>query len=325
MNKNRKSVWQNALLAPVTGYFKHNLGIMIGLCGLIVVLSITSDKFLDVANILNILRQMTINVLLAFGVSFTLILGGVDLSVGSVLTTCGIFTVQLLKYGVPVSIAVAAGIFLGITFGLVNGFIVAQTGMHPFVVTLATQMVIRGFAYIITSGVSISTTNETFSFIGNGYVGPIPFPILLLLIIMCIDACILNRTKFGRRLYATGANPEAATYSGVNTYRIKLGAYTMSGAMAAIAGIILASRMYSGQPTAGVGYEGDAIAASVLGGVSFTGGVGTIGGCLIGGIMIGVINNGMNLLQIPFYWQLVVKGIVILLAVYIDIMKKRKG
>lgn len=324
MNTNSKTRLQR-MFSPVVQYFKGTFGILIGLLVLIVLLSFASDRFLSIDNFLNILRATTINATLAFGVSAALILGGVDLSVGSVVTTCGIFSVLLLNWGVPVFAAILGGILLGTCFGLVNGMIIANTGIHPFVVTLAMQMIVRGLAYIISGGVSVSTTDAAFSFIGNGYLGPIPFVIILLLIIMVIDSSILNRTRFGRRVYATGANRNAAIFSGINIKQIQIGVYAISGTMSALAGIILASRMYSGQPTAGVGYEGDAIAAAVLGGVSFSGGIGTIGGVLIGAILIGVLNNGMNLLQLSYNWQQVVKGLVIILAVYIDILKKRKG
>ncbi|MBW7571355.1 ABC transporter permease [Caproiciproducens faecalis] len=310
---------------PVINYLKDNAGTLIGLAGLTLILSVTTTMFLAPDNLFNILRQVCTNATLAFGMTFVLIIGGIDLSVGSVLAASGVTVVILLERGMPCIPAIFIGVLMGAVFGLINGLIIAYTNMPPFIVTLATQMGIRGISYIITSGRSVASTDPQFNAIGNGYLGPIPIPVLMVAILIILSSVILNKTRFGRRMYATGGNIEAATYSGIKVKTVQIWVYTICGILASIGGIVLASRMYSGQPTAGNAYEGDAIAAAVLGGTSFNGGIGTIGGTLIGALIIGVLNNGLNLLKVSFYWQLVIKGIVILAAVYIDILKKKKN
>lgn len=324
MKKTSNVILANKSSNPVMNYFRNNAGTLIGLVGLTLVLSVTTTTFLTPDNLFNILRQVCTNATLAFGMTFVLIIGGIDLSVGSVLAASGVTVVILLERGVPCVPAILIGILLGGVMGLINGLIIAYTNMPPFIVTLATQMGIRGISYIITSGRSVSSTDPLFNAIGNGYVGPVPIPVLLVLIMIVISAIILNKTRFGRRMYATGGNLEAAVYAGIKVKKVQIWVYTICGVLASIGGIVLASRMYSGQPTAGNAYEGDAIAAAVLGGTSFNGGIGTIGGTLIGALIIGVLNNGLNLLKVSFYWQLVIKCIVILVAVYIDILKKKK-
>lgn len=303
-------------------YCKRNMGTLIGLLLLCTFLSIATDAFLDSGNLLTVLRQVCINATLAFGMTYVLIIGSIDLSVGSVLALSGVTCVMLIENGVPFIVALFASIFLGMVVGLINGIIIAFTGIPPFIVTLAMQTIVRGFSYIVTNGTSIVSGNVTFNAIGNKYVWGIPIPVVIVAVIIVIASLVLNRTKFGRWMYAVGGNKSAAVYSGINTRKIEIGVHAICGTLAAIGGIILASRMYSAQPTAGQNYEGDAIAAAVLGGTSFNGGVGTIGGTIIGVLIIGFLNNGMNLLQLSYYWQLVVKGIVIIGAVFLDLEKK---
>lgn len=305
-------------------FFKRNMGILIGLLFLCVILSFATETFFDSDNFITVLRQICINSLLAFGMTYVLIIGGIDLTVGSVVAMSGVLSVMMIESGVPLPVALVGAILSGTVVGLLNGSIVAFTGMPAFIVTLSVQQIVRGFAYIITNGRSISTANETFKKIGNGYLLGIPVPIYIVAVVVIIASVILYLTKFGRQMYAIGGNETAAVFTGIKINRVKIIVYAISGTMAAIAGIILASRMYSGQPTAGQNYESDAIAAAVLGGTSFIGGVGTIGGTIIGALVIGVLSNGLNLMQVTFYWQLVVKGIVILLAVGFDLWKKRK-
>ncbi|MCC8024514.1 MAG: ABC transporter permease [Clostridium sp.] len=305
-------------------YFKRNMGTLIGLFLLCAFLSITTDSFLDSGNLLTVLRQVCINATLAFGMTYVLIIGSIDLSVGSVLALSGVTCVMLIENGFPFGLALPASILLGSFVGLVNGIVIAFTGIPPFIVTLAMQTIVRGFSYIVTNGTSIVSKNEMFNSIGNKYVGFLPIPVIIVAVIIVIAALVLNKTKFGRRMYAVGGNKSAAVYSGINSRRVEICVHVICATLAAVGGIILASRMYSAQPTAGQSYEGDAIAAAVLGGTSFNGGVGTIGGTIIGALIIGFLNNGMNLLQLSYYWQLVVKGIVIIGAVYLD-MEKKKG
>lgn len=324
-NNNKMSLKQN----PLFKFIKRNAGILIGLLVLCVILSFASDKFLNAENFITVLRQICINLLLAYGMTFVLIIGGIDLTVGSVVAMSGVLTVMLLDGNVPFALALLLGVLLGTVIGTINGATIAFTGMPPFIVTLSIQLIVRGLSYIISNGRSVSisdpASNEMFKTIGNGYLFNIPVPIYIVFVITLIVSVLLYWTKFGRRMYAVGGNEVAANYTGISIRKVKIIVYAISGTLAAVAGIVLASRMYSGQPTAGQNYESDAIAAAVLGGTSFSGGVGTIGGTVIGALVIGVLSNGLNLLQVDYYWQQVVKGLVILFAVGFDMAKKKKA
>jgi len=212
-----------------------------------------------------------------------------------------------------------------VAIGAFNGLMVSKTAIPPFIVTLATMNIARGAAYVYTGGQPIRVMSDQFNFIGAGYVRNIPTPIIYLVIILIITYIILNRSKLGRHIYAVGGNRQAAIFSGIKIGKVLFFAYTYSGLLAGIAGVVLASRMFSGQPTAGDGAEMDAIAAVVLGGTSMNGGIGKIGGTVIGGLVIGVLNNGLNLLGVNSFWQYIVKGAVILIAVYVDNVKKKKS
>lgn len=309
---------------PVIGFVRRNMGILIGLVVLFVFLSIFTDTFLTGKNMLQVLRQICINALLAFGMTFVLIIGGIDLTVGSVVAISGVSVVMLLNEGVALPIALLASLLIGSVVGFVNGSIIALTGMPPFIVTLSLQGAIRGVAFVITNGRSVSCDNEVFNAIGNGYWLGVPIPIYIVTFVMIIISIILYYTRFGRRMYAVGGNITAAKFSGIRVKRITIWVYVISGTLSALAGIILASRMYSGQPASGQAYESDAIAAAVLGGTSFNGGIGTIGGTLIGALVIGFLTNGLNLLHISSYVQMIIKGLVIIGAVGIDIFKNRR-
>lgn len=310
----------------VKRYIKDNMGILIGFTVLCTVLSILSDSFLTASNIVNVLRQATTNANLAIGLTLALIINGIDLSVGSVLALSGTLTCGLIaNNGVPIPVAIAIGLILGTAIGFASGNIIAKTDIPPFIVTLAMMQIARGTAYVYTNGMPIRVMNEPFNFLGNGYIGPIPLPIIYTAILMGIVGYILAKTKLGRHIYGVGGNIEAAKYSGVNIQRVQIFIYTLSGFLAAFSGIVLCARMYSGQPSVGNGYELDAIAASVLGGTSFSGGIGKIGGTLIGVLVIAVLNNGLNLMNVNSFWQLVAKGIVILVAVYFDLLKKKRN
>jgi ribose transport system permease protein len=308
---------------PVSTFIRNNFGILIGLLVLCIVLTFATDFFLTGKNLLTVLRQICINVLLAFGMTFVLIVGGIDLTVGSVVGASGVAVVMLIEAGFPIPVAIIFALLLGAIVGLINGSIIAYTGMPAFIVTLSMQGVVRGIAYIITDGRSVASNNKVFTTLGNSYLFGIPLPIYVVAAVMAVISIILYRTKFGRRMYAIGGNSTAAKFTGIKINGLVVKVYVISAVLSALAGIILASRMYSGQPTAGQGYESDAIAAAVLGGTSFTGGIGTIGGTLIGALVIGVLSNGLNLLHISSYVQMVIKGIVIILAVGIDLFKNR--
>jgi ribose transport system permease protein len=232
------------------------------------------------------------------------------------------------RLGFPMPAAIGLGLAIGTLVGAINGTIIAYSGIHPFVVTLAMQSICRGSAYLIADGRPIpmdaGPLKDAFVNLGNGYLGPIPFPVVYMLIYLFLMYLLLNRTRIGRHLYAVGGNAVAAKYSGINIIRVKVMVWTISGFLAAFAGIILAARMASGQPAAGMGFETDAIAASVLGGTSMYGGVGNVGGVFIGILIIGIISNGLNLLHVNSFWQYVAKGVIILLAVYIDMYRKKR-
>lgn len=308
----------------ITTYFKENLAILVAFIILCVGLSIATPAFFTKDNILNVLRQVATNSNLAIRLTMAIIIGGIDLSVGAILAFSGLLCASFISDGMNLGLAVLLAFTLGALFGLLNGLIIAYTNMPPFVVTLATQNIARGIVNVYANGQPISARNPVFNFLGVGYFLGIPLPVIYSFVLLAVMILILGRSKFGRQLYAVGGNEEAARFSGINIKKVKIIVYTLCGALASFSGIILAARMYSGQPTAGDGFELDAIAASVLGGVSFSGGVGKLGGTIIGVLVLGVLTNGLNLLNINSFWQYIIKGIIILLAVYLDILKKRR-
>lgn len=308
----------------ITTYFKENLAILVAFIILCVGLSIATPAFFTKDNILNVLRQVATNSNLAIGLTMAIIIGGIDLSVGAILAFSGLLCASFISDGMNLGLAVLLAFTLGALFGLLNGLIIAYTNMPPFVVTLATQNIARGIVNVYANGQPISARNPVFNFLGVGYFLGIPLPVIYSFVLLAVMILILGRSKFGRQLYAVGGNEEAARFSGINIKKVKIIVYTLCGALASFSGIILAARMYSGQPTAGDGFELDVIAASVLGGVSFSGGVGKLGGTIIGVLVLGVLTNGLNLLNINSFWQYIIKGIIILLAVYLDILKKRR-
>lgn len=311
---------------PVTRYIKDNIGILIGFVLLCVIIAILNPNFLTTQNLLNVLRQTSTNLYIAIAMTMIIIIGGIDLSVGSIIAVSGVVTTSLIAFeGTPVWLAVIIGLLVGMIFGFFNGFVVSNTWIPPFIVTLATMNIARGIAYVYTDGKPVRVVSDSFNYIGSGYIGGVlPTPVLYLIVILVISAVIMNKTKLGRYMYAVGGNIQAARFSGINIKKVQLFVYTFSGLMAGFAGIVLSSRMFSGQPTAGMGAELDAIAAVVLGGTSFAGGSGRIGGTVIGALIIGVLSNGLNLLGVNSFWQYIVKGFVILIAVYADEIKKRK-
>lgn len=312
------------ILNSILAWFKQNIGILIGLLILIAVVSFSSESFLTASNLWNILRQISTNALLAFGMTFVILIGGIDLSVGPLLAFSGVFAAWGMSVmGWPIWLSILGALTLCTMVGVLNGIIITTTGIAPFVVTLSVQQIFRGFAMLMAKGAPIRIKNQAYISIGTTYLGPVALPILYMVIIMLLCVLVLNRTKFGRHIYALGGNKTAARFAGIRTSRIEVVVYAMSAFLAAVAGIVLSARMTAGVPATGEGYECDAIAAVVLGGASFTGGVGTIGGTLIGAIIIGVINNGLNMLNVESFWQYVAKGVVILLAVLVDVLRKK--
>lgn len=310
---------------PMLTWLKRNLASIVALAIMVVLLSVSTRSFMVSTNLISVLRQVCVNCFIAFGITCVLISGGIDLSVGSVVAAAGVIAVRMANTGIPVVFAVAVALLFGALIGLFNGYVISHTTIPAFIVTLSTQIIIRGVSYLLTDGLPAQCTNNAFNNLGTGAILGIPIPVIFVIVVLAILYFIMGKTSFGRHVYATGGNPEAAKYAGVNTKWVQMRVFMMSGILAALAGVILAARLYSGQPSVGEGFERDAIAASVLGGTSFNGGIGTLGGTVVGVLIIGVLNNGMNLLKINSYWQFVVKGIVILGAVYIDFMKKRKS
>lgn len=322
--KKKESLWrENGIIKIV----RSNLGILIGLLIMCIGLTFISDSFATSTNIFNVLRQISVNVFLACGMTMVILIGGIDLSVGSVIAISGCLCAGLItNNGIPSGVAIILAIIIGTLVGAVNGLIIANTKIPPFIVTLAMMNIGRGFARIYTNATTILVNDELFIWIGSGKIfGEIPVQLLFMVVVVIITGLILNKTKFGRNIYAVGDNQQAAVYSGINSKKVIFLVFTLSGLFAACAGILSAARTFSGQFNVGDGAEMDAISAVVLGGTSMTGGVGRISGTLIGCLVIGILNNGMNLMGIDSSWQYVVKGIVVLLAVYIDYIKKEKS
>ena len=308
-------------------YFKENLGIIVAFLVLCVFLSVfpkTSGSFFTRQNIFNVLRQISTNLFLACGMTMVIILGGIDLSVGSIIALSGCISAGCVaRYNLPLPIALLMGLLVGLLVGMFNGAVISKTTIPAFIVTLATMNIAKGLAYVYTGGSPVRVVTKEWQFLGAGYVGIFPTPVVILVIVLIITAIIMNKTKIGRHMYAVGGNQQAAEFSGIKVEKVKFFVHAFSGLMAGLAGIVLASRMYSGQPTAGDGAEMDAIAAVVVGGTSMAGGSGKIGGTIIGGLIIGVLNNGLNLLNVNSFWQYVVKGVVILLAVFLDYFRNK--
>ena len=298
----------------------QKLGPFIALLVVTAGLAVMSPDFLTVANLLNVMRQVSINALIAFGMTLVILLGGIDLSVGSILALSSVFTATLISRGTDPVVATLVGIASGAVMGAANGLVIAKGKVAPFIATLGTMTILRGLALVLSNGSPVTGINsDFFTMLGGGYVANlIPIPVIWMALMFAVIWFVLKKTVFGRHVYAVGGNEEASRLSGVSVDGVKIWVYTLSGAMSAMAGIILTSRLNSAQPTAGAGYELDAIAAVVLGGTSLTGGRGWIFGTLVGALLIGVLNNGLNLLGVSSFYQQVIKGVVILLAVLID-------
>lgn len=298
----------------------QKLGPLLGFALLTIILSILSPNFLSLDNILNILRQVSINALIAFGMTFVILTGGIDLSVGSMLALSAALTAGFMAGGMDPILAMLIGLLAGALMGAFNGFVITKGKVAPFIATLATMTIFRGLALVYTEGRPITGLSKDLSFelMGRGYFFGIPVPVIWMLISYAILYFILKKTTFGRRVYAIGGNEEASILSGIKVDQVKIWVYSITGLLSALAGIILTSRLNSAQPTAGTAYELDAIAAVVLGGTSLSGGRGWIFGTLVGALIIGVLNNGLNLLDVSSFYQQVVKGGVILLAVILD-------
>jgi ribose/xylose/arabinose/galactoside ABC-type transport system permease subunit len=294
-------------------------GIFIAFLLICITLTFISPQFLTISNWSIIFTQVAINALLAFGVTFVIITGGIDLSIGSIVAVSGIVVATLGHPDqFPLIVPILGGLLMGLFIGILNGFLITKSKIAPFIVTLGIMTIGRGVALILSNGRPISNLSESFNFIGSGEILGIPFLIIILVIVFSVCSTVLRKTVFGRYVYAVGGNEQAAWASGINVNQVKMAVYALCGLLSGLAGILLTSRITTGQPNAGVGFELDAIAAAVIGGTSTTGGIGTITGTLFGVILIGVLNNGLDLLNVSSYYQQVAMGIIIIGAVLLD-------
>lgn len=298
----------------------QQLGPLLAFILLFIIVAILNPSFLAPLNILNLLRQVSINALIAFGMTFVILTGGIDLSVGSTLALSSALMAGMIVSGIDPIIAIFISALLGAVMGAVNGILITKGKVAPFIATLATMTIFRGLTLVYMNGNPITGLGDNYAFqlFGRGYFLGIPVPAITMIITFIILWFILHKTSFGRKTYAIGGNEKAAFVSGIKVDRVKWMIYSLAGMLAALAGAILTSRLNSAQSTAGTSYEMDAIAAVVLGGTSLSGGKGRIFGTLVGALIIGTLNNGLNLLGVSSFYQQVVKGIVILIAVLID-------
>lgn len=310
-------------------FWSHNarqLGTVIGLICLMLFFWIWTPYFLTVSNILNIAQQTSINAIIAVGLTFVILTAGIDLSVGSIMAFAGVVMASVLQADLPVYIAIIVGLLVGGLCGIVNGLFISYGKLPPFISTLGMMSVARGAALLFTDGRPISGFSSDFRFIATGEIFRIPVPVIIMIVVYLLAHFILTRTKLGRYTYAIGGNEEAALLSGINVKVIKTAIYGLCGMLSGLAAILLTSRLNSAQPIAGIMYELDAIAATVIGGTSLVGGEGKISGTLIGALIMGVLRNGLNLLGVSSFIQQIVIGSVIILAVLIDmVIKKRKN
>jgi ribose transport system permease protein len=281
-------------------------------------ISLLSRAFLTLSNFLVITRQVSINGLVAAGMTLVILLGGIDLSVGGVIALAGTSLAMVLAATHSVPLAVLVGVALGAAVGLANGLFVSYLRLPAFIVTLATLALTRGATLVLTEGRPVLVDSPAFEALGGGYVGPLPVPVLIMAAVYLVFALVLGNTRFGREVYAIGGNEAACRMSGIAVDRRKVTIFALCGALAGLTSVVLTSRLVSAQPTAGTGYELDAIAAVILGGTSMAGGIGGVGGTIIGAFIIGVLANGLNLLNVSPFYQDVAKGLVILVAIVLD-------
>ncbi|WP_026973029.1 ribose ABC transporter permease [Aliagarivorans marinus] len=295
---------------------------LIALLVLIVIVSFLNDNFFTTHNLLNILRQTSVNAVIAVGMTLVILTAGIDLSVGSILALCGALAASMVAAELPLVVTICGTLLAGCAMGMFSGVLVAKGKVQPFIATLVAMTALRGLTMVYTDGRPISTgftdAGDAFAYLGTGYLFGIPFPVWLMVFAFAGAWYLLNHTRLGRYIYAVGGNEEATRLSGINVDRVKIAVYGISGLMSGLAGLIVTSRLSSAQPTAGAAYELDAIAAVVVGGTSLAGGRGWIIGTLIGALIIGFLNNALNLLDVSSYYQMIAKAAVILLAVLAD-------
>ena len=314
-----------ALRENFFSHYGRQLGTLSGLLGLVVALWALTPHFLTVSNLLNIAEQATIIAIVAVGMTFVIITAGIDLSVGSVLAFAGVVMASALHQGVPLPVALLGGLGIGLLCGLVNGLLITIGRLPPFIATLGMMSVARGTALMFTEGRPVSGFSEGFRSLATGEVLGVPTPVIIMIVVYVTAYFILGRTKLGRYTYAIGGNEEAALLSGINVKLYKTLVYGLAGMLSGLAAILLTARLNSAQPIAGMNYELDAIAATVIGGTSLLGGEGTVLGTLIGALIMAVLRNGLNLLGVSSFIQQIVIGSVIIVAVLIDMALKRRG
>ncbi len=308
-------------------FLLHNarqFGTLIGLLILCIILWIMTPHFLTISNLLNITQQTSINAIIAVGMTFVIIAAGIDLSVGSIMAFAGVVLASALNAGIPLPLALLLGLGIGLLCGVVNGVLITYGNLPPFISTLGMMSVARGAALLYTEGRPISGFSEDFRFLATGEILSIPMPVIIMGVVYLIGYFVLSHTKLGRYTYAMGGNEEAATLSGINVKLYKTVVYGMCGLLSGVAAIILTARLNSAQPIAGIMYELDAIAATVIGGTSLMGGEGRILGTLIGALIMGVLRNGLNLLGVSSFVQQTVIGSVIIIAVLVDMALKKQ-
>lgn len=305
-------------------HYGRQFGTLIGLVFLVIILWILTPHFMTISNLLNVVQQTSINAIIAVGLTFVIITAGIDLSVGSILAFSGVVLASVLNAGIPVPIAMLTGLGVGFLCGIVNGLLISYGRLPPFISTLGLMSVARGAALLYTHGRPISGFTNSFRYLATGEILHIPIPVIIMVIVYLIAHFVLTRTIFGRYTYAIGGNEEAATLSGVNVKLYKTMVYGLCGLLSGLAAIILTARLNSAQPIAGIMYELDAIAATVIGGTSLMGGEGRVTGTLIGALIMGIIRNGLNLLGVSSFLQQIVIGSVIIIAVLIDMTLKRQ-
>ena len=289
-------------------------------------ISVSTPYFLTTDNLMGVFRSFSLVAIMSIGMVMVIITGGIDLSVGSVLGLSSLLTALLFQAGMPTPVCVAGGLATGVAFGLVNGLLVTGIGLPPFIATLGTLSIGRGLMYIITHGVPLTPdTPDSFATIGQGYVGLVPIPVVIMLGLAVVFSVLMRSTRFGRHVYAVGGNEQAARLSGVKTTRVKLLVYALSGVIASVAGVISFSRFLSAEPASGFGIELDVIAAAAIGGASLAGGIGSVEGAVIGAALAGIISNGVVLMNIDTYAQQAITGAVILIAVSLDVFRNRFG
>lgn len=308
----------SGLTARAASDHLRRYGLLIALVAVSATLALLKPQFLTAANLINVARQISLNGILAVGVTYVLLTGGVDLSLGSVVALAGVVAASFAHPAQwPVIVPVLAGILAGIACGFTNGFVVTKGRVAPFIVTLGMMTIARGLALILSGGKPVSNLSEPFLLLGADIQG-LPVPVLILLSLAALSWVFLNNTRLGRYIYAVGGNENAAMAAGLSVGQIKIFAYSVCGGLAGLAGTVLAARITTGQPNAGVAYELDAIAAAVIGGTSLSGGIGGVAGTLAGALLMGVINNGLDLLNVSSYYQQITKGLIIVGAVWLD-------